>query len=70
MRIKCKPILTISLKEHYDEWTSYEHLEKYKPVSIFSLGIDQYLSDIISDLYAKKETYALYTIYEPKEMFL
>ena len=68
--IKDFPSWLESLKEHYDEWTSYEHLEKYKPVSIFSLGIDQYLSDIISDLYAKKETYALYTIYEPKEMFL
>ena len=45
------------LKAHYDEWTSVEHLEKYKPVSFFLLKADEYLSDIITDLYWKKETY-------------
>ena len=48
------------LSEHYDKWTSEEHLTKYDPVSFFVLNENQYLSDIIEDLYWKKETYDCY----------
>lgn len=33
---------------------------RYKPVSWFPLAENQYLSDIIRDLYFKKETYEEY----------
>lgn len=46
------------LRNNYDEWTSIDHLNKYKPVSFFLLDQNQYISDIIRDLYCKKETYA------------
>ena len=48
------------LSENYDKWTSEEHLTKYDPVSFFVLNENQYLSDIIEDLYWKKETYDCY----------
>ena len=48
------------LSENYDNWTSEEQLTKYDPVSFFVLHADQYLSDIIEDLYWKKETYDCY----------
>lgn len=43
------------LKNKYDEWTSVDHLTKYNPASFFLLDGNQYLSDIIKDLYWKKE---------------
>lgn len=46
-----------SLKENYDKWTSIEHITKYNPVSFFLLDESQYLTNIIADLYWKKETY-------------
>ena len=45
------------LKCNYDEWTSFEHLTKYEPVATFLLNENQYLSDVIEDLYWKKEKY-------------
>lgn len=46
--------------EDYDKQTSIEHLTKYNPVSFFTLNENQYLSDIIEDLFWKKETYDHY----------
>lgn len=46
------------LKERYDEKTSLEHVAQYNPVAHFTLKESQYLSDIIEDLYWKKERYA------------
>ena len=48
------------LKEHYDEWTSEDGLTVHNPVTFFTLNQNQYLSDIISDLYWKKEHYDVY----------
>lgn len=48
------------LKEHYDEWTNDNHLLKHDPVSFFLLKGDQYLGDIIEDLYWKKEKCDIY----------
>lgn len=45
------------LKDNYDKWTSLDELTKFNPVSYFLLGQDLYLSDIIVDLYFKKECY-------------
>lgn len=45
------------LKDNYDKWTSIEHITKYNPISFFLLNGSQYISDIIEDLYWKKETY-------------
>lgn len=45
------------LKDNYDKWTSVEHITKYNPVSFFLLKENQYISDVIEDLYWKKETY-------------
>lgn len=46
------------LKERYDVKTSTDHVARYNPVSHFVLKENQYLSDIIEDLYWKKETYS------------
>jgi len=48
------------LYSNYDEWTSWEHLNKFTPVSIFLLEQNQYLSSIIHDLYWKKENHDIY----------
>ena len=48
------------LSTNYEKWTKYEYLMRYKPVSWFPLAEAQYLSDIIRDLYFKKETYEMY----------
>lgn len=50
----------IKLQMHYDDWTSVDGLTKHNPVSFFLLNQDQYLSDIIADLYYKKEHYEEY----------
>lgn len=49
------------LSEKYDNWINEETIDKYNPVAFFTLNADQYLSDIIEDLYWKKETYDCYT---------
>ena len=43
------------LKSNYDDWTSYEHLTMYNPSECILLKEDEYLSDKIDYLYAKKE---------------
>lgn len=48
------------LKEKYDTWINEATINKYRPISFFVLNADQYLSDIIEDLYWKKETYDCY----------
>lgn len=48
------------LSENYDKWTSVDNLTKYYPVSFFTLNANQYLGDIIEDLYWKKETFDSY----------
>lgn len=45
------------LKDKYDEWTSIESLTKYNPESLVLLNQDQYIKDIIEELYWDKETY-------------
>ena len=45
------------LMERYDVKTSPDHVAKFNPVAHFILKENQYLSDIIQDLYWKKETY-------------
>lgn len=54
------------LKANYDVWTNIENLIKYNPVNLFLLKENQYIEDIIEDLYYKKENYADYTIREKK----
>lgn len=49
------------MSQNYDEWTAADHLTKYNPVAFFTLSADQYLSDIIVDLYWKKENYDNFT---------
>lgn len=44
-----------TLKDNYDNWTSIKHITKYNPTSFFLLEETQYISDIIADLYWKKE---------------
>lgn len=46
------------LKDNYDEWTSVEHLSWWCPVSLELLDGNQYLSDIIENLYWRKECYS------------
>lgn len=48
------------IKEIYDERTSLQTIDKYKPVSFFCLNQNEYLSDIIDDLYWKKEHCSVY----------
>jgi len=48
-----------TLSDNYDKWISVEHLTKHNPVAFFALTAQQYLSDIIEDLYWKKETYSM-----------
>jgi hypothetical protein len=45
------------MKEKYDDWTSVKHLTKYNPASFLLLKQDQYMSDIIKQLYQMKEQY-------------
>lgn len=39
-----------NMKENYDRYTSYEHLHKYNPEVVYTLGLGEYLQDIIRDL--------------------
>ena len=50
------------LKINYDNWTSIDSLYKYDPVTVFTLQATEYLSDIIKDLYWKKEHYDAYIV--------
>ena len=50
------------MKEIYDERTSLNFINSHNQLSFFTLDQNQYLSDIISDLYWKKEHYDFYTI--------
>lgn len=47
-----------AIKENYDILTSVEYITKHNPVSFFLLKENQYISDIINELYWKKETYS------------
>lgn len=49
------------LVTHYDEWTIVEQLTQFDPISFFLLKENQYLSDIIENLYWKKETVSKYS---------
>ena len=51
------------IKEIYDERTGLDFINKHKQLSFFTLSQNQYLSDIIDDLYWKKEHHDFYTIY-------
>lgn len=51
------------IKEIYDERTSLDFINNHHQLSFFTLNQNQYLSDIIDDLYWKKEHYDFYTIY-------
>lgn len=51
------PVWLNHVKERYDVKTSLEHIDAFNPVAHFTLKENQYLSDIIQDLYWKKETY-------------
>ena len=48
------------LVTHYDKQTTVEQLTQFDPVSFFLLKENQYLSDIMEDLYWKKETVSEY----------
>ena len=43
------------MKDIYDERTGFDFIAKHNPVSFFVLKQNQYLSDIIDDLYWKKQ---------------
>ena len=51
------------IEEIYDERTSLDFINKHHQLSFFTLNQNQYLSDIIDDLYWKKEHYDFYTIH-------
>ena len=44
-----------SLKENYDNWTSIEQIKKMNPLRYYLLNQNQYISDILEQLYALKE---------------
>lgn len=48
------------MKEIYDDRTGIDFINRHNPVSFFTLNQEQYLSDIIKDLYWKKENCDLY----------
>lgn len=48
------------INEIYDERTGVDFLNSHKQVSFFLLDSNQYLSDIIKELYWKKEHYDIY----------
>ena len=50
------------IKEIYDTRTSLDFINKHRQVSFFTLNQMEYLSDIIDDLYWKKERYELYVM--------
>ena len=54
------------IEEIYDERTSLDFINRHHQLSFFTLNQNQYLSDIIDDLYWKKEHYEFYTIYKKK----
>ena len=48
------------IKEIYDDRTSLEFINRHKQVSFFKLNQNQYIADIIADLYWKKENVDIY----------
>jgi len=56
------------IKEIYDERTSLDFIDRHKPVSFFVLNQDQYLSDIIDDLYWKKESNSSFTCHSGSKL--
>ena len=50
------------MKDIYDERTGLGFIVKHNPASFFVLKQDQYLSDIIDDLYWKKQHCDAYTV--------
>ena len=62
--MQCHLVKTIHRSRHvYDERTSLDFINRHHQLSFFTLNQNQYLSDIIDDLYWKKEHYEFYTIY-------
>jgi hypothetical protein len=51
------------MKEIYDYRTSIDFINKHHQIAFFTLNQNQYISDIIDELYWKKENYELYTIH-------
>lgn len=51
------------IEKIYDERTSLDFINRHHQLSFFTLNQNQYLSDIIDDLYWKKDNYEFYTIY-------
>lgn len=51
------------IREIYDDRTGLDFINRHKQLAFFTLKQNQYLSDIIDDLYWKKERYDFYTIY-------
>lgn len=49
------------LSTNYDNWTTYKSLTRFKPVSVFTLKQNEYLSNIIQELYYKKENITGYS---------
>lgn len=50
------------IKETYDQKTSLDFIDAHQQRAFFLLRQDQYLSDIIDDLYWKKEHHDIYTL--------
>lgn len=50
------------INEIYDDRTGLAFIERHNQVSFFTLNQNEYLSDIIEDLYWRKEHYDCYTI--------
>lgn len=51
------------IEKIYDERISLDFINRHHQLSFFTLNQNQYLSDIIDDLYWKKEHYDFYTIH-------
>ena len=51
------------MKEIYDERTSLDFINRHHQLSFFTLGQNQYLSDVINELYWKKEHHDFYCLY-------
>lgn len=39
------------LIDNYEDWTSIEHLKKYVPIKIYLLDENEYISDIVYEIY-------------------
>ena len=45
-----------SLKEHWDEWTSFDHYAAYGAKDVMTLEANQYLSDIWGEIYWRSQS--------------